>query len=71
MSRPLWELLIAAKDPDLYAMTCEECFAVLDYFAGQLAEGANPKEFRGPVVSHLSRCPECRPKFKHWLDQLE
>jgi hypothetical protein len=63
MSRALWQLLLVSKAPDLSEMTCEECFAILDYFAGQLADGADPEKLRDPVVGHLSRCPECRPKF--------
>jgi hypothetical protein len=71
MSRPLWHLLLATKEPGQSEMTCEECFTILDYYAGQLADGADPERLRGPVVGQLSRCPECRPKFHHWLDQLE
>lgn len=71
MSRPLWQLLIDFSDRDIPNLTCEECFAILDYYAGQLADGADPEEMRGSVVDHMSRCPECHPKFSQWLEQLE
>jgi hypothetical protein len=71
MTRPLWQLLIRSREQNFPELNCEECFAILDYFAGQLADGADPEEMRGPVVNHLSRCPECQPKFNQWLIQLD
>jgi hypothetical protein len=71
MARPLWQLLIASQNPDLPDLNCEECFAVLEYYAGQIIDDTDPEALRPSVVQHLSHCPECKPKFVHWLKQLE
>ena len=72
MARPLWQLLIDSKSLQKdKGITCEECFMVLEYYADQLAAGADPDTLHQPVLSHLARCPDCRSKFAIWLEQLE
>jgi len=58
MTRPLWQLLL--DDPAKLA--CDECFAVMEYYADRLATsgpGLLPE-----ALEHLRGCPEC--KIEHW-----
>jgi hypothetical protein len=64
MARPLWQL--CAEDPS--ALTCDECFALLEHYAELLAEGGHaliPK-----VIEHLRRCPECKQQHREALVSL-
>ena len=70
--RPLWKLLLQINSTKKVAhLTCEECFALLEYDAGILADGAILEEIRPSVLHHLSLCRECRTNFKDWLKKLE
>ena len=65
MSEPLWKLLLA-EPPDL---DCDQCIAVMDFYAGLLAE-------RGPevlpdVLQHLRGCPTCSREYHEALHRLE
>ena len=72
MAQPLWQLLIDSKSLQSdKGITCEECFMVLEYYADQLAAGADRDALHQPVLSHLARCPDCHSKFAFWLQQLE
>ena len=53
MIRPLWQLL--SEDPS--HPTCEECFAILEYYAEVLAKGR--VHLLPEVLEHLRRCPRC------------
>jgi hypothetical protein len=71
-SRPLWQLLLLTRDSneDL-RLTCEECFALLEYDADRLVAGANPAEIRPNVGRHLAICSSCRTQLDDWLEKLE
>jgi hypothetical protein len=69
MQRPLWQILISLKEPGSY-LTCEECFAVLNYYADQLEAGVEPDELHGTVIQHLARCPECHVEIQNWIKEL-
>jgi uncharacterized protein with PIN domain len=72
MSRPLWQLLVHELDFDNgQELTCEECFAVLEYYADLLACGANPEKLHQPMHRHLAHCPNCRKQFQQWIKHLE
>ena len=65
MSEPLWQLLL--KRPS--ALSCPECFAVIEFYAGILAQ-------RGPdvlprVLEHLQGCPSCPGEYDRSLQRLE
>ena len=71
-SHPLWRLLVSASNPeDDAALTCEECFAVLEYYADEVADGANPDKLRRMARRHLEHCPDCRERFTEWLQEAE
>jgi hypothetical protein len=62
--RPLWQLLL--EDPS--DLTCDECFAVMEYYAEAVAKGGVgllPK-----VLEHLRRCPRCRARHRETLSRL-
>jgi len=65
MLRPLWRLLL--KDPS--KLTCDECFAVLEYYSELLAQGGT--DFLPEVMEHLQGCPECRIEHQEALCHLE
>jgi len=64
MARQLWQLLL----DDSKDLTCEECFAVMEYYAEVLASGGDrllPK-----VLDHLNNCPECALQHSEALRRL-
>jgi hypothetical protein len=64
IERPLWQLL--SEDPS--DLTCDECFAVMEYYAEVLARGGDrllPK-----VLEHLRRCPSCEARHRKALRHL-
>jgi hypothetical protein len=72
MSRPLWQLLAYGLDLDNgQELTCDECFAVLEFYADLLASGADPQKLYQPVRRHLAHCPNCCKQFQQWIKHLE
>jgi len=70
--RSLWQLLLLTRDAGSpVQLTCQECFALLEYDAERLANGIPPDEIRPAVSRHLSLCPQCRAKFDDWLEKLD
>jgi hypothetical protein len=57
MARHLWQLLL--EDPA--NLTCDECFAVMEYYAEGLARGG--ASLLPQALDHLKRCPHCA--FQH------
>ena len=65
MTRPLWRLLL--DDPE--NLDCDECLAVMEYWAELLAQvgvGLLPD-----IKGHLMRCPDCRVEHREVLHRLE
>jgi hypothetical protein len=70
--RSLWQLLLLTRNAGTQVqLTCEECFALLEYDANLLAGGAALDEVRPAVNYHLSLCSKCQSKFKEWLQELD
>ena len=65
MVRPLWQLLL--EDPS--NLTCDECFAVLEYYSELLAQGG--ADLFPKAMEHLQGCPECRSEHQEALRCLE
>ena len=65
MARPLWRVLL--KDPS--ELTCDECFAVLEYYSELLAQGG--ADLLPEVMEHVRRCPEYRVEHREALRCLE
>jgi len=71
-SRSLWQLLLLTRNASMpVQLTCEECFALLEYDAELLTSGVNPDEIRPAVNRHLSLCSACPAKFDKWLEELD
>jgi hypothetical protein len=64
MVRSLWQLLL--KDPQ--DLTCDQCFAVMEYYAEVLARGGG--NIRPEVIEHLKRCPHCETKDHETMRRL-
>jgi hypothetical protein len=69
MPRSLWQILVSLAEPDS-RLTCEECFAVLDYYADQLEADADPDELHEQVAQHLARCSDCQVEMMNWIEAL-
>jgi hypothetical protein len=65
MIRPLWQLLL--DDPE--NLDCDECFAVMEYWAEILAQAG--VDLLPNIESTLMRCPDCRVKYREALRRLE
>lgn len=65
MIRPLWQLLL--DDPE--NLDCDECFAVMEYWADLLARAGS--DFLPIVERNLMRCPDCRIEHREALHHLE
>jgi hypothetical protein len=65
MLRPLWRLLL--DDPG--NLDCDECFAVMEYWAGLLAEGG--VDLLADIQKLLARCPACYTEYREALHRLE
>jgi len=64
MVRSLWQLVL--EDPS--DLTCDECFALMEYYAEVLTRGGTtllPK-----VLEHLKRCPYCASQHREALRRL-
>lgn len=69
---PLWKLLLLVNDSkkDIH-LTCEECFALLEYDADRLAAGADPAEIGTSIRHHLVLCSSFNTQLDEWLENLE
>jgi hypothetical protein len=64
MPRALWQLLL--DDPA--DLNCDECFAVMEYYAEVLARGGF--DLLPEIIEHLERCPDCRLQHREALRRL-
>lgn len=64
MSRALWQLLL--DEPS--SLTCEECFAVLEYYAEVLAGGG--AQLLPQILDHVKHCPDCSLEHHEELRQF-
>ena len=64
MRDELWQLL--QQDPS--TLTCDECFAVMEYYAELLAQGG--QALLPQILRHLEGCPPCRTEHRAALQQL-
>jgi hypothetical protein len=64
MTKALWTLL--QKEPS--TLDCDECFAVMEYYAELLAQGG--EALLPEIMKHLEGCPSCRMEHRAALRQL-
>ena len=65
MIRPLWQLLL--DDPE--NLDCDECFAVMEYWAELLAQAG--ADLFPDIEKHLAHCPDCHVEHREALHRLE
>jgi len=64
MPRALWQLLL--ENPS--DLTCDECFAVMEYYAELLARGG--VDLLPEIIKHLEGCPDCQLELREALHHL-
>lgn len=64
-------MLVAADSGGTVSLTCDECFAILEYLADEAANGADPRILREAVRRHLEHCPDCREHHRLRLSALQ
>jgi hypothetical protein len=62
--RALWQLLLESPSD----LTCDECFAVVEYYAELLAKGST--DLLPEVIEHLKGCPNCEVQHREELRHL-
>jgi hypothetical protein len=66
MTRPLWQLLIDGPSD----LTCDECFALMGYYADLLARGG--VGLLPVVIERLKGCPDCETQYhEEWRSLSE
>lgn len=65
MTRPLWQMLL--DDPE--NLDCDECFAVMEYWADLLTWAGS--DLLPAIERNLVRCPDCRIEYREALRRLE
>ncbi len=69
---PLWQALLkAALETEEYEIGCKECFDLLDMYADQLLDGANPAELLPTVKQHLKQCNCCDRELEALMVMLK
>lgn len=64
MAEVLWQLL--REEPS--SLSCDECFAVMEYYAELLARGGIA--LLPEVMKHLEGCPSCQTEHRVALERL-
>jgi hypothetical protein len=64
MTEFLWQLL--REDPS--TLSCDECFAVMEYYAELLAQGG--EQLLPVIEKHLVGCPSCQTEHREALQRL-
>lgn len=61
MVRSLWQLLL----DDSSDLNCDECFALMEYYAELLTRGR--VDLLPTIIEHLERCPHCEREYRETL----
>ena len=76
--RPLWQILLnLTSKTHTAALTCDECFSLLEYLTEAADAGrpgqdkADVKELARIARTHLNACPNCREHPLAELHRLE
>jgi hypothetical protein len=69
-ARALWQILVAADSEETAALSCDDCFAILQFLADEAVRGADLGTLREALRRHLEHCPDCRAHHLKRLNQL-
>jgi len=69
--RPIWQILTRTTHSPNSVLTCEECFAALEYLAELMDADVDPKDLWQTAQRHLARCPDCREHHAKRIRELE
>jgi hypothetical protein len=68
--RPLWQLLILAKDgKQTVSINCDECLLLIQYDADLLAAGEADDQVMSIINQHIKVCSTCRNKLDDWIEE--
>ena len=70
--RSLFEIFIQSSMPGKdTSLTCDECFAVMEYFVELVSEGFTLDEIKKPLLKHIAHCPDCQEHHLGRLSEME
>ena len=69
--RPIWQILTRTTHSPNSVLTCEECFAALEYLADLSGAESDLKDLWRVAQRHLARCPDCREHHLQRIRELE
>lgn len=70
ITRALWQILVAADSEAAAELSCDECFAILEYLADEAVRGADLGALREALRRHLEHCPDCREHYRRRLSEM-
>lgn len=72
LNRPLFEIfsLSPTAESDI-TLTCDDCFAILDYFVDLVIDGFTLEEIKKPLLHHMNHCPDCREHYLQRINEIE
>jgi len=77
MSPKLWQTLLKIKPDNHQDLTCDECFALLEYLVEISADDVAPQNpasvnrLQEIAKTHVAACPNCREHHLKRLQELE
>ncbi len=77
MSPKLWQTLLKLNPANHQELTCDECFALLEYLIEIAAADVAPQNAAGVnrlqqiAETHVAACPDCRQHHLERLHELE
>jgi hypothetical protein len=71
LPQALWQILLKAANPAQADLTCDECFALLEYYSSRAADGEDFEKIKQATRKHLLTCPHCREQHLQRLNQIE
>jgi hypothetical protein len=72
MASALWQVLLKVQSkPNNSALTCDECFTLLDYLMSAIISAADATGLRAALKTHWQYCSTCREHHLQMLQHME
>lgn len=62
--------LVMLTDDPAVMLTCDEVYALLEYYTERAARGEDVAHLMPSLHAHLEQCPNCRPLYQALLRML-